>query len=394
MLLNLLWVLFFLAFPFLNYYLARRVKIWGQIGTVVMAYLIGIALGNLKNLPGLEPVAVDREVANPVIGLALFLAIPLLLMTTNFKQWVRHAGMAGKAFLAACISVMVVGVLAGLVMHEQEHNWQIAGMMVGAATGGTVNLAAVGYSLDIPENLFIIVNTADIAIGGVYLLFMVGPAKAVIGKFLRPYRPLPGEQVGTTRPELPQGAKRFRRGAIALSITLGLTVVSFGLATGIQQLLLTGGMNATLVEELQVPLVVIGLTPLSILVSLDRRIRQLHIAEHLGDYFILVFAVSFGALVDIKAFQVENLNVLFYAISVVFFSILLYYPLCRLLKIDTDTAIIISAAAVFSPPLISPVAEALKNRQALISGLTTGIVGYAIGTFLGLAVAFTLRYLL
>jgi len=58
--------------------------------------------------------------------------------------------------------------------------------------------------------------------------------------------------------------------------------------------------------------------------------------------------------------------------------------------IDTDTMIITSTAGIFGPAFIGPVAERLKNREVIVPGLTCGLVGYAIGNYLGFAVAWLL----
>ena len=49
-----------------------------------------------------------------------------------------------------------------------------------------------------------------------------------------------------------------------------------------------------------------------------------------------------------------------------------------------------SAAGIFGPAFAGPVASALKNPAMLITGLTTGLVGYAVGNYLGLALAYLL----
>jgi uncharacterized membrane protein len=48
-------------------------------------------------------------------------------------------------------------------------------------------------------------------------------------------------------------------------------------------------------------------------------------------------------------------------------------------------------SAVCSPPFVPAVAAALKNKSIIISGLTTGIVGYAIGNYLGISLAYLFR---
>jgi uncharacterized membrane protein len=40
---------------------------------------------------------------------------------------------------------------------------------------------------------------------------------------------------------------------------------------------------------------------------------------------------------------------------------------------------------------VAPVAEAIGNRALIGPGLTLGVLGYAIGTWLGLAVAYALK---
>ena len=57
--------------------------------------------------------------------------------------------------------------------------------------------------------------------------------------------------------------------------------------------------------------------------------------------------------------------------------------LSKIFIIDTDTMIITSTALVCSPPFVPVVAGALRNREIVVPGITIGIVGYAIGNYLG-----------
>jgi uncharacterized membrane protein len=52
--------------------------------------------------------------------------------------------------------------------------------------------------------------------------------------------------------------------------------------------------------------------------------------------------------------------------------------------------LITSTAGIFGPAFIGPVAERLRNREVIVPGLTCGLVGYAIGNYLGFAVAWLL----
>ena len=71
-------------------------------------------------------------------------------------------------------------------------------------------------------------------------------------------------------------------------------------------------------------------------------------------------------------------------------SLALHALLCRLFRIDADTFVITSVAAILSPAFVPMAARALRNPAVLMSGMTTGILGFAIGNYLGIAVALIL----
>jgi uncharacterized membrane protein len=50
-----------------------------------------------------------------------------------------------------------------------------------------------------------------------------------------------------------------------------------------------------------------------------------------------------------------------------------------------------SVAAVCSPPFVPMMARALGNPGAMLSGMTTGIIGYALGNYLGISLALFLQ---
>ncbi len=73
------------------------------------------------------------------------------------------------------------------------------------------------------------------------------------------------------------------------------------------------------------------------------------------------------------------------------FSIILHIILGAIFRIDTDTLIITSTAGIFGPAFIGPVANGIRNKQVIVPGITMGLLGYAIGNYLGLAVAWLLK---
>jgi uncharacterized membrane protein len=63
-----------------------------------------------------------------------------------------------------------------------------------------------------------------------------------------------------------------------------------------------------------------------------------------------------------------------------------HHLLAGLARIDHDTFIVSSAANLLSPPFVGVACKAVDNKELIAPGVTAGLVGYAIGNFLGVAV--------
>jgi len=139
---------------------------------------------------------------------------------------------------------------------------------------------------------------------------------------------------------------------------------------------------------------IISITTLGVLASFVPAIRNLPNSFQLGMYLILVFCFTTGTMTDTSI--VTNLNVdLFAYISIILIgSLILQAIICRLLDIDTDTFLITSSAAIMSVPFIPVIAGALKNREIILPGFAAAIIGYIVGNYLGVGVAFFTRWLL
>ena len=55
-----------------------------------------------------------------------------------------------------------------------------------------------------------------------------------------------------------------------------------------------------------------------------------------------------------------------------------------ILKIDADMMVITSVGLINSPPFVPMMASAMNNRKLLVPGITIGIIGFAVGNYLGI----------
>jgi len=133
--------------------------------------------------------------------------------------------------------------------------------------------------------------------------------------------------------------------------------------------------------------IVIIVTSLGIAFSFVPRIKKIKKTFQLGMYIILIFCLSVASMADIKKLADISMPLFYYVGLAMFGSHILHAFIAKFFKIDADTVIISGSALICSPPFVPVVAASLKNREIIMTGLSVGIAGYAVGNFLGVLVA-------
>jgi uncharacterized membrane protein len=108
-------------------------------------------------------------------------------------------------------------------------------------------------------------------------------------------------------------------------------------------------------------------------------------------YLIYIFCLAVASLVSFEQLAAIDTMVVTFLVTVVFGGVGLHALLCRLAKVDADTFMVTSVAAVASPPFVPLMARALRNPDVMLSGMTTGVIGYAFGSYLGISLGLYLR---
>jgi len=156
-------------------------------------------------------------------------------------------------------------------------------------------------------------------------------------------------------------------------------------------LALAAGISMLLFGELNTAAVILGITTMGIAASFIPRVKNIDKSFQGGIYLIMVFCVIIASGADVSMFSLDSLPILVYVILVVPGALLLHGLLSKIFRIDVDNFLIISVALSMSPPFVPVVAASLRNRDIILPGLITGIVGYAIGNYLGIGIAYLLR---
>lgn len=366
-----------LAFPIIIIEIVKRNKLAGMVGPVILCYGVGLLVGNLPNSP------VNAELSQTVSEAMVPLAISLMLLSTRFMAWLKYAKQTAKSFVLAVVAVLTASFCVSAYFHLQEMGvadiWKLSGMMVGVYTGGTPNLAAIGTALGISNEVFIVLNACDLMLSALYLVLLLSVAQRIALKFLPSFVPKESDDRDETfhYQRLQQMTPKRKIGLSLLSafgISAGIVMASIGFS-----MLVSGAITA--------PAVILSVTTLSIGASFIKKVRFLPRTYEFGEYFLMVFCMGIGSISNFQEMLAASPDVLLYVTSVFVGTLSLHFLLSWIFRVDADTTLITSVAGIFGPAFIGPVASVLKNKDIVVSGLTTGLVGYAIANYLGLGVA-------
>jgi uncharacterized membrane protein len=373
-----------LVVPALVLWLVQRQAWAAKAGTIVLCYAAGLLAGNL----GLVPAAA-LPVQKAVSEAAIALALPMILFTVDLRAWSHIAGRALLSMALAVLSATVVAIALYFVFRAQglPAVHELAGLAVGVYTGGTPNLAAIKTALGVDDTRFLVFNAFDTVVGAAYLMFMVTLAPRLAARWLRPRQVMAADDAAASDTSMHDEDYRellTRAGLAGAAKSLGVAVLAVAAAVGLGRVI--GGPYAT-------ALVIALLATFGLLASLLPPVRGLRLSYKSGMYLIYVFSFAVASMARFDALQWTDLSLLAFIVVAVFGSLALHALLARLAGIDAGTFLVTSVSAICSPAFVPLVARSLGSRELLASGIGTGIIGYAIGTQLGIAVALLLRQL-
>ena len=415
-------ILFYFAFPLVIIYLCKKWTLLQKLGTIVFAYGFGLLLGSSglfpvgsdqyklslqgrASLPGTEIEKMISEGTIPeadrfvnqiatvqdlIPSIVVPIAFPLLLFSLNIKRWLRYAK---KGFISVALALVagLVMVTAGFFIWKDTipDSWKLAGMFEGIYTGGTPNFVAIKMALNVDPNLFVIVSTYDMIVGAGLVLFFITIAPKIFRFILPKFTEEKGisieaDAITMETENLDDFSGMLKKETILpLMKALGISVVIFALA---------GGLSLVLPMLPQMVVVILSITTLAILASLIKSINKIEKTFQLGMYLILVFSLTIASMADLKTmFGIGMLNLVLFITWCYFGSLILHLILAKIFRVDADNFLITATAFIFSPPFVPLVANALRNKDVIVTGITGGIIGYILGNYFGVALAYFLK---
>ena len=367
----------------LAFWLDYRFPALGKLGASMMAIIFGAVLSNLNIVP------VDSIVYDVVLGPVTSVSIAWLLLSVDLRDLAKAGPRITGAFVVA-VTGTVLGACVATVIYQShfgDDTWRIAGALTGTYSGGSVNFVSVGREVGLTGALFAGLNAADAVVTGLWL-----GATLILPIWLaRFYAPV--EAPAATDDESSTGApanERHRNHPYFAREGLSAVGIAGLFATGLILVLVSEWLG-TVVP--QVPSI-LWLTTLALILGHSPLYRDAPGAMQLGSVGLHFFFVLIGILSRVSEIAAVGFEVFFFTLIVVGVHGVFVLGIGRLLRLDIGSILVASQASVGGPTSALAVAISREWKHLVLPGVVVGLLGYAVGTYLGLGVAYLLRIFL
>ncbi len=351
-------------------YLARRLNLlpifhkW--LSPVVIAYIVGIVFANVHLID------LNDDLSTTATEVTLLLALPMLLFTSNVLSLIKKGKQSMVAFLLAVISAVAgLSAVGYLFKDSLSDSWRLSGMLLGIYTGGIPNMQVIGKALEAPEETIILVNAADVLLGGLYLVLL----SSVFYPFLKWFLSTKDRVLEThrdLREDMTTGWS-FRQvmtpillSALVVAVSIVLTMLFLGTIKGNDQWIL------------------LLLTTFSLLVPFIPNLGKMEKSYEIGDYLLLSFCVALGMKADFRVLIAQGTDLILFSAAALYGTIIIHLLLAKLFRVDADAFMISTTAAIFGPVFIGQITSVMGKKSLVLPGISLGLLGYAIGNYLGI----------
>jgi len=352
-------------------FMLEKTRIGSQITGAVIAILGAILAANLGLIPHSAP-AYDF-----VFTYFVPVLIPLFLFKADLGRILSEAGRTTAAFLLATTGTVAGVTIAALALDlsslgamadiaESQREPAIAGLFTSTYIGGSVNYAALGEITGLKEDasFFSAATAADNLFSAVYLgLLALLPGWQWLSRRFVPHSEAPAVQEQASEP--------ISAKSLTISLAMALLIVTLGDA--LEHFLGLQGWRYVIITS--IALAFATLTP-----GLARRLSG---SFELGVGLSFVFFTAIAAGADVLA-MIEVAPLLIVLVLILLTTHLaITLGLGMLFKLSLPELITASNAAVLGATT-APALAATKGWNNLVTpGVLVGVLGYALGTFLG-----------
>ncbi|HIL82529.1 MAG TPA: DUF819 family protein, partial [Pseudomonadales bacterium] len=295
------------------------------------------------------------------------------LFKADLRRIFRESGMVMVTFLIAGFATVVGAVVGFFLFDLGEIGPKVAGVYTGGYIGGAVNFLAVSEAVEMTETQFAVSISASSVVSVIALMMLIAipSIQWIIGK-------IPSSMLDELSDDEKQGLSKTAVPGFHLTHVAGAIALSFAICAvsqAIGQWLDISNYYILLITV--ITLIVANLVP-----------RLMDILEgefELGMLFMYVFFAMVGAGTNATQFLGSAFILFVYGMTIILVHLAIVLLAARFLKIDLAEAVVASGAALVGPTVTAAIAISKGWRTLVTPAIMCGIFGYAIATFIGIA---------
>jgi uncharacterized membrane protein len=355
-------------------------KWFGKISGI----LITMISMSILSMTGVVPVASNPKIQvgvyDMVFSYFIPIAIPLLLFSSNIFKIITESGRLLLAFILGAIGIVLGSFLAFYLIDLGAGSGNTAGVIVATLIGGSINFFATAEILNFSTHpLFTATVAVDNFVANLYILLLFTiPSMGFLARFFA--KP---KIENTIKAENSEEEKKepITIENIALSLFFAILTAAVGIAISpyFQNLFNT---------EINLSILIVTILAIAAANIFPKKLKKLeNTAFSIGLFFMYIFLAVIGAATNLHDILHVGPMVLLFYIVIMFFHLFLMISIAKLFKLDVYEVIISSAANIMGPSVAAPMAASLGQKKLITPAILVGILGYVIGTFIGVSLA-------
>ena len=365
--------------------IGERLGWFGKLSGVLVTIIFTAILTTVGFIPSASDATLDIPVYDFVFSFIIPVSIPLLLFNVNISRILNESGRLLGIYLIGAAGVVVGAVIAAYLVPLGGETHKLAGVFIGTYTGGSVNFMAVAATLDFLESpLF----PSTIAVDNVFTnIFIMGlfllPAIQWLKKYYNPYE----EDTSSKEVELSEIAEA--KGGLMEQITVILTIGGLVCALGFT----LGPMIAKAIgTDINLNLLIVTLIIVLLANFFPKHLQPYEaLAFDIGMFLMYVFLAVIGAASDLVEMVTSTPAVLIFAAITLIVHLIFSLVGGKILGLSLEEICIASCANAGGASVAAPMAATFKMKKSVTPAILIGMLGYVIGTFLGVGVGLWLQ---
>ncbi len=353
-------------------------NIAGVMYTMVITALLAL-VHFLPSASGNNDVAVYDFVFDYVTPMA----IPLLLFNANIIKIIKESGRLIVIYLIGAVGIVLGAIISFFLVNIGPEAYKVAGVFIATLVGGSVNFVAASETLDFStSSLFTTTMAVDNFGIQFYLIFLFYlPFIKVLQKY---YPEFSENNNAAIKEKTDKDENKADIASITYAITIAAIVTVLGtLIAGLLQDLFNTSANLNLLV-ITILMAILASSFPSILQKLE------NVAFSMGMSMLYIFLAVVGAASNLKDVFLAGPSILIFATLTLIIQFIFMMIFGKIFRFSLKEIAIASCANVSGPTLAAPMAATFGLKQMVTPAVLVGILGYVIGTLLGVSVGFWL----